>query len=215
MCDIAEMYLQVFVNQQDRQYLRFLWRKEMDVKTFEFSRVVFGVNASPFLAQLVTRENAERFKSKWPRAVETILESTYMDDCMDSVETVEEAIKMRTQLLEIWKSAGMQAKKWATNSSEVLNVIPEQDRTQVFRVCKNDDIVMKTLGVKWFAQEDRFGIESKVNIPLKLTKRSFLSVVAQIFDPLGLVSPFVIRGKIILQEMWIAAVDWDDELPEI
>ena len=56
VCDIAEMYLSIRIAPTDRPYHRFLWRgmdssRHPDV--FEFNRVVFGVNSSPFLAQYV------------------------------------------------------------------------------------------------------------------------------------------------------------------
>ena len=33
-----------------------------------------------------------------------------------------------------------------------------------------------------------------------------------LFDPLGFLAPYVIRAKILLQEMWISGLDWDDPL---
>ena len=56
MCDITEMYLQIELSPEDRPYHRFLWRDLDQRKTpdvYEFSRVVFGVNSSPFQAQFV------------------------------------------------------------------------------------------------------------------------------------------------------------------
>ncbi|XP_011858176.1 PREDICTED: uncharacterized protein LOC105555744 [Vollenhovia emeryi] len=37
--------------------------------------------------------------------------------------------------------------------------------------------------------------------------------VAQIFDPLGFASPVVIKAKILLQELWLHKLQWDDPLP--
>ena len=65
--------------------------KEDTPKVYEFTRVVFGVNASPYLAQLVSQHNAKKNFGELPRAAETVCKSTYMDDSLDSVETVEEA----------------------------------------------------------------------------------------------------------------------------
>lgn len=45
-------------------------------------------------------------------------------------------------------------------------------------------------------------------------KRSILSRIAQLFDPLGLVSPIVVLAKIILQDLWRSQLGWDDEVPE-
>ena len=112
VCDIAEMYLQISVVERDRAFLRFLWR-DMDVSApaeeYEFQRVVFGVNASPFVAQFVTQEHARRNAKQYPRASNSVLSSTYMDDTMDSVPTVEEAIDLYQQLVKLWNGAGMAA----------------------------------------------------------------------------------------------------------
>ena len=53
VCDITEMYRQIHLQPADRAAHRFLWRdmnKDMPTKEYEFTRVVFGVNVSPYLA---------------------------------------------------------------------------------------------------------------------------------------------------------------------
>ena len=47
-----------------------------------------------------------------------------------------------------------------------------------------------------------------------LTKRKFLSKISTLFDPLGFITPFVVRAKILMQEVWISGIDWYDQLPE-
>ena len=80
MCDVSEMYLQVSIHLDDRKFLRFLWLENGKVIEFEFKRLVFGLNTSPFLAQLVSQENARKYSTELPRAAEAIIKSTYMDD---------------------------------------------------------------------------------------------------------------------------------------
>ncbi|KAJ8957169.1 hypothetical protein NQ318_007730 [Aromia moschata] len=46
------------------------------------------------------------------------------------------------------------------------------------------------------------------------TKRTILSCISQIFDPLGLLSPCVIIAKVIIQDLWLAKLGWDDLLPK-
>ncbi|ODM96042.1 hypothetical protein Ocin01_10639 [Orchesella cincta] len=48
----------------------------------------------------------------------------------------------------------------------------------------------------------------------KVTKKILLSEIAKVFDPLGFLSPVIIREKILLQELWKADLSWNDELPE-
>ena len=85
VCDITEMYLQLHLQPADRSVHRFLWRdmnKNDPPKVYEFTRAVFGVNASPYLAQLVAQHNAKLNSDEFPRAAETVCESTYMDDSL-------------------------------------------------------------------------------------------------------------------------------------
>ena len=90
-CDIEEMYLQIEMETKDRAYHRFLWRNsDEEIQVFEFNRIVFGVNSSPFLANFINRQNALKYSNKLPRAVETILSSTYMYDSMDSMRNDED-----------------------------------------------------------------------------------------------------------------------------
>ena len=45
-----------------------------------------------------------------------------------------------------------------------------------------------------------------------ITKRSILSKIAKLFDPLGWLSPVLIQSKILLQDLWISGVDWGESL---
>ena len=44
----------------------------------------------------------------------------------------------------------------------------------------------------------------------KPTKRDVLSITMSVFDPLGFWSPFTIKSKIIMQDVWRNAVAWDE-----
>ncbi|GFT08114.1 integrase catalytic domain-containing protein [Nephila pilipes] len=45
------------------------------------------------------------------------------------------------------------------------------------------------------------------------TKRFILQILGRIFNPIGFLGPFIIRLKILLQELWIAEINWDNKLP--
>ena len=47
-----------------------------------------------------------------------------------------------------------------------------------------------------------------------LTKRHILSVIASIYDPLGLISPVAVSVKILFQELCAEVVDWDSEVED-
>ncbi|XP_020717202.1 uncharacterized protein LOC110118833 [Ceratitis capitata] len=45
------------------------------------------------------------------------------------------------------------------------------------------------------------------------TKREVLSCVAKLFDPTGWLGPIVIEAKILMQDIWLTKIDWDDNIP--
>ena len=177
---------------------------------FEFNRVVFGLNSSLFLAQFVTQQHAEKFASVYPRAATTIQKSTYMDDCMDSVDTEHEGIELFNDLCAIWKSAGMHAKKWVTNSKVIFDLIPKDDKVVVFDVLAENASAVKTLGLWWRAEGDTFEFKSPLSVVEKITKRIWLSKISTLFDPLGFITPFTIRARILVQQIWVKGYTWDE-----
>lgn len=216
ICDVAEMYLQVELLPQDRPYHRFLWR-DLDLSrkpdVYEFNRVVFGVNSSPFLAQYVAQHHARQMMQTHPLGARTVLENTYMDDSMDSVVDEEAGIQLYRQIADVWRTAGMYARKWLSNSTEVLQHIPPEDRATELNLVLEDTPSIKTLGILWNAKEDEFTFKGNPPEDHRITKRSFLRKVATLFDPLGFLAPFTIRARTILQEMWTTGIDWDDDVP--
>lgn len=147
----------------------------------------------------------------YPLAVETVLKSTHMDDSIDSVETVQGGIQLYKELDSLWVIAGIQARKWVSNSLEVVAATPEADRATELSITAGQEPVVKTLGVSWNITEDTFTISAaNISTELPVTKRNVLRKVATVFDPLGFVGPFVIKAKILLQELWARGYAWDD-----
>lgn len=70
----------------------------------------------------------------------------------------------------------------------------------------------RTLGVKWCAEQNRLSIEP-VKSEFQNIKRGILSTSSSVFDSLDIAVPYVIKAKLIIQELWRRHTEWDDELP--
>ena len=90
--------------------------------------------------------------------------------------------------------------------------------------------VTKALGLKWNTRTDSlvFMIELdslKLKSETLYTKRELASLAAKIFDPIGLISPFTVGSKLLLQRLWTQGelpeetsrkwVQWVQELSEL
>ena len=66
----------------------------------------------------------------------------------------------------------------------------------------------------WNCETDIFKFESiGQHSPLERpTKRSILSRIVLMFDPLELLGPLVVIAKIIMQDLWCVKVDWDESI---
>ena len=214
-CDVTEMYLQIQLKEEDKQFHRFLWRTDptQEPEVWEFNRVAFGVSASPFLAQYVSQQHAKKHQEEYPMAAEAILSATYMDDTMTSVEDDREGVQMYQELTSLWQSAGMHPRKWLSSSIDVLRVIPQQDRASQLELDDTNLPTVKTLGVRWEAANDQFTFfVSEIDDDNVVSKRFLLKKIATIFDPLGFLGPFTVRAKIVLQSTWLEGYDWDEAL---
>ncbi len=92
-----------------------------------------------------------------------------------------------------------------SNSKEFMAQIPASDRFE--------GSVSKVLGLTWNLDQDTLMVRCPKTVEKKLTKRTFLQTLARVFDPLGLVSPAVLPGKMIIQDLWKQNLEWDQDVP--
>uniref|UniRef100_A0A182PX57 DUF5641 domain-containing protein n=1 Tax=Anopheles epiroticus TaxID=199890 RepID=A0A182PX57_9DIPT len=121
--------------------------------------------------------------------------------------------------LDIDKMIG-KSKSQATKRLQMLEVrlskndsMKQQYHAFMHEFDENESI--NTLGIAWELKQDvfRFNVGAMKSQD-KWVKRSILSHIAQLYDPLGLVSPVIIQAKLIMQDLWLSSVGWDEAIPE-
>ena len=71
--------------------------------------------------------------------------------------------------------------------------------------------VEQALGVTWNLESDAFAVKTLVQRKPS-TKRGLLSVVSSTYDPLGIISPFTIKAKLLFQDECRRTESWDESL---
>lgn len=116
------------------------------------------------------------------------------------------------KIINILKSAGFNLKKWASNSQQILDSVPEDEREIQVALSLNPDKRIKTLGIAWNTSSDTFNFNVNYDGTKTITKQFVLSTIAKIYDPLGLVSPIIVKAKLFMKKLWLLKLDWEDTL---
>ena len=220
MADIEAMFHQVRVPPRQRDALRFLWWKDGDLSAqpsvYRMCVHLFGGTWSPSACSYALRQTARQIQDdSQDEAAKAILHNFYVDDCLVSVESEESAKKLASDLMALLKDGGFRLTKWISNRPAVLQSIPEEERAKdVKGLDLNHDAlpVERALGISWDVEIDCLQYKFKPKDKPQ-TRRGILSVVSSIYDPLGYASPFVLRAKMILQELTRLKLGWDETIP--
>ncbi|XP_074100586.1 uncharacterized protein LOC141528440 [Cotesia typhae] len=142
-------------------------------------------------------------------AVDPILKGSYVDDISGGADSIDQLNTIAQQLNSMCASACLPLDKWKSNTQEFIipSTSQSKDKSSLHTF---DESLSKVLGLSWSSTHDQFTFQSSISESAVITKRSILSEVAQLFDPLGLISPVVIQAKI--QQLWLEKLDWDDQL---
>ena len=215
------MFCQVRVNEEHRDYLRFLWWPDGDTskepEDYRMRLHLFGATSSPGCSNLTLKTTAKDAEAEFGTETAAFVENSfYVDDGLKSVETVDQATTLIKNSVEMCQRGGFRLHKFAANKRDVIESIPVQYRATDVKeldLCHDPLPIERVLGIEWCIESDSF----RFRITLKdkpLTRRGVLETISSIYDPLGFVAPVLLAGKRILQTLCKDNADWDDPLPE-
>ncbi|XP_071109472.1 uncharacterized protein [Haliotis cracherodii] len=145
---------------------------------------------------------------------EIVPQDELKDDCLASDLNEENAVSTVKELTSLCSEGSFRLTKWISNSSTVMKSIPPQERAKDVKDLNLDceDLPSeRALGVYWFVQSDTLGFKIKSKLKPD-TKRGILSVVSSVYDPLGLMAPFILISKQLLQNLHKEQKDWDEDV---
>ena len=214
--DISKAYMTIAVDPSDQPFFRFLWRGpgSDQIKAFQMGRVTWGAASSGFLLAATVRRHLEKSDPD----SQALAGCLYADDFLQSFQDVQQATQFTDCIRRTLHTAGMSLAKWKTSSPLVSkHLLSTGVDAKDFDSAPTE--FLKVLGISWSPSEDvlRFTTPSLFDGPNPggtLTKRRVLSIVASIYDPLGWLTPYTLRGKRIIQRLWTGDLDWNQLVPE-
>ncbi|KAM8701946.1 hypothetical protein ACLKA7_001290, partial [Drosophila subpalustris] len=114
--------------------------------------------SSPCSAQYVKNVNAEAYIEESPKAVKAITEHHYVDDYVDSFDTIDEAHSVIDKVINIHKVGNFELCGFVSNSIELLNKLNVSPKTMELPTQLNhsEPNTEKILGLHWDHCTDEF-----------------------------------------------------------
>ena len=208
--DIEKAFLQVGLQETERDVTRFLWLKDLNIPQAEnnlqvlrFTRVPFGVLSSSFLLGATILYHLKKKEAEVAKKIERDI---YMVNVITGENSTKKAVTFYHEAKLIFQNASMNLRECISNSEDFLSNIPQIDRVKEKNV--------KILSMCWNTCIHSLTITGLPTIQLKvnITKRDLPSMIAAIFNPLGYLCPVIIKAKIFMQQLWEKNMSWDDPL---
>ena len=175
--------------------------------------VTYGTASAPYLALRVIRQLLEDEGSTFPLTSDVLLRQIYIDDCLFGTDSEEQSLKIREEVRTLLGKRKFQLRKWASNFASLLRDIYPADHDLANEKPLKEDESLKILGIFCIHIQDTYRFRIQLLGKLVLSKRSVLSLIARLYDPLGRVSPVVIIAKSLMQKLWLKSLSWDEPLP--
>ena len=167
---------------------------------------LFGAVSSPSCASYALRKTA---------VVKTVKQNFYVDDCLKSLPSEEEAVVMVKALSDICLKGGFTLTKWISNRRTVLQTIEEEHRAKDWKkldLDRDELPVERALGLQWCMESDTFKFKMMMKEQAR-SRRGLLSIICSVYDALGFLVPMTLPAKVMLQELCQRHCRWDDNIP--
>ena len=215
LADIEKSFPQIIIREEHRDALRFLWDMDGSGKpqTFRLTRNYFGFASSSFVLAACVRKLLQWHESKYPETVDGIRENYYVDDVATGASSDEKATKLYHEAKEIFAYGSFNLRKWTSNSATLRELFRKNgDGIEKFEVSNWYNV----LGLQYSPCTDsmKLKISAIDTTPSLVTKRTVLSLIASVFDRIGIAAPLLLPAKLLMQKLWTLGLMWDDPVPE-
>ena len=203
LADIMKAFLQIrLADDSDKNRFCFFRKIEGKFIPYRYNTIIFGFVSSPFILNYILQYHLQ--VNSHLEVASLVKNHFYVDKLLLSSNQVEVLPILIKDINEIMKAGGLPSREWSSNNPKLLLSLNEGEK------CHYGEV--KVLGCVYDPQEDFLRLKrDSLNVNAS-SKRQVLSSLASIFDPIGVFSPVLLQGKLLIRKMCQLSLDWDQEL---
>ena len=203
--DVSKAYMRMVLRPGDRNYTCFFARKnwkdpDSPIVIYRFKSVIFGASSSPFMLNCTVKDILEQ--NKFDKKLEV-----FVDNLFVMLESNSDILPAADQILNIFNAAAMPLHEFASNCPEANKVFKDKG-------IMTESKMLKTLGLYWDYSNDNWYINEPEFQIEDISKRSVLSDIARLYDPMGFLAPISVQGRLIVQDAFECDFSWDARLTD-
>ena len=226
--DISMAYNGTRLRPEHLAYQKYLWQDQLDpaapVQVMHVMTLIYGVKSSGQQCQVAIEKLADYYLDAGAHQLGAcaLKDTTYVDDILNSQDTLEMCKQVAEDIMEILKKGSMKVKAFSFSGLQ-----PDESVSA-------DGVHVGLAGYHWATESDRIKLDIgpvrlgkaargrrpdpvagdlRAALSQTFTKRTLTGLVAGVFDPLGLVTPITAGLKLDLHELCKLRLDWDDPVP--
>ena len=220
--DVSKCYNAVKLDKNYWRFQLYLYDENLDPNKEPRTKVIktpiYGAVSSGNQSERALRLTADTYQEEYPMAHGTIHNDTYVDDCLSGESTEDDRDDAAQQLEKCLAKGGFSLKGFTFSGQD-----PDPELS-------SDGKSIKVAGLKWYSKDDhimlnikdiKFGkkirgrrITRQTDNLDRLTLKNCVSMIAQVFDPTGKITPLTAGFKLDVSFLHRSGLKWDDEIPK-
>ena len=193
-------FLQIRLSSEaDRNRFCFFRKINGKFVPYRYNTIIFGFVSSPFILNYIIQHHLSSYDNI--DVASLIKDKFYVDNLVLSSDQGVTLPFMINSIKEIMMSGGLPLREWGSNCPAILSLLNEEEKVSSSE--------MKILGYLYNSSQDILQLKvTQLNRDAS-TKRMILSSLSSVFDPVGIFSPILLQGKLIIRKLCQQVVDWD------
>ena len=190
------------------------------MEVYQYTRHIFGAKDSPTCSTLARQNTASDNEERFPVAALAVKSKLYIDDYLDSVDSVERAIQRAKTLTALLKHGGINLTKFVSNIPELgaqINDNSNESEHKSNTASSEESESSHVLRLRWNHVKNTLVVSRGMDacVDETITQQVMLSHVSSVFDPISLIASYTVFARLLLKEIWrLQGQQWKDELPE-